>query len=82
MAAQELEEAAGGRDEAHVRRAGLGDDRGDVAAVGRRRERVRSFQGTTTVAAAVAAGTPGLAGIPCVASPEPAAASSPSEWPW
>ena len=27
-------------------------------------------------------GTPGEAGIPCVASPEPASASSPSTWPW
>ena len=42
----------------------------------------RSFQGTTIVAAACAAGTPGLAGIPWVARPEPASASSPSTWPW
>ena len=42
----------------------------------------RSFHATTEVAAATAAGTPGLAGIPCVARPEPAAASRPSEWPW
>ena len=30
----------------------------------------------------VAAGTPGLSGIPKVATPEPARASRPSEWPW
>ena len=41
-----------------------------------------SFQGTTTVAAVAAAGTPGEDGIPCVARPEPASASSPSTWPW
>ena len=41
-----------------------------------------SFQGTTTVSAACASVTPGLAGIPCVARPEPASASSPSTWPW
>jgi hypothetical protein len=38
-----------------------------------------SFHGTTTVAAAVAAGTPGLAGMPCVATPDPACDSRPSE---
>ena len=42
----------------------------------------RSFHGTITVAAAAAGSTPGLAGIPCVASPDPASASSPSTWPW
>ena len=42
----------------------------------------RSFQGTITVAAAWAAGTPGLAGSDAVARPEPASASSPSTWPW
>ena len=42
----------------------------------------RSFHGTTIVSAACAAVTPGLAGIPCVASPEPASASSPSTCPW
>ena len=41
-----------------------------------------SFHGTTTVAAAAPAGTPGLAGIPWVASPDPASASRPSTWPW
>ncbi len=34
------------------------------------------------VAAALAAGTPGEDGMPCVASPEPASASRPSTWPW
>ena len=41
-----------------------------------------SFHGTTTVSAACAAVTPGLAGIPWVARPEPASARSPSTWPW
>jgi hypothetical protein len=41
-----------------------------------------SFHGTITVAAAAASVTPGLAGMPCVASPEPASASNPSTWPW
>ena len=39
-------------------------------------------QGTITVSAACAAVTPGLAGMPCVARPEPASASRPSTWPW
>ena len=38
----------------------------------------RSFHGTTTVSAACASVTPGDAGSPPVASPEPASASSPS----
>ena len=41
-----------------------------------------SFHGTTIVSAACARVTPGLAGIPCVARPEPASARSPSTWPW
>ena len=41
-----------------------------------------AFHGTTTVSAACAAVTPGLAGMPWVASPEPASANSPSTWPW
>ena len=41
-----------------------------------------SFQGMIVVAAAADFGTPGLAGIPWVANPEPASASSPSTWPW
>ena len=41
-----------------------------------------SFHGTTTVSAAAAADTPGDAGRPCVAMPEPASASRPSTWPW
>ena len=40
-----------------------------------------SFQGTITVSEACASVTPGLAGTPAVASPEPASASSPSTWP-
>ena len=40
-----------------------------------------SFHATTAVSAATVAGTPGLAGIPAVARPDPAAASRPSEWP-
>ena len=42
----------------------------------------RSFHGATSVSAACAAVTPGLAGMPCVASPDPASASSPSTCPW
>ncbi len=42
----------------------------------------RSFHGTITVSCACAAVTPGLEGMPCVARPEPASASSPSTWPW
>ena len=41
-----------------------------------------SFQATTTVSAAADSGTPGLAGTPAVAMPEPASASRPSTWPW
>ena len=41
-----------------------------------------SFHGTMTVAAAADSGTPGEAGRPCVARPEPASASSPSTCPW
>ena len=44
--------------------------------------RSTSFHGTTVVAAATSAGTPGEAGMPCVASPLPASASRPSTWPW
>ena len=46
------------------------------------RTAAKSFQGTIAVAAVAAAGTPGEAGMPWVASPEPASASSPSTWPW
>ena len=42
----------------------------------------RSLYGTTIVSAAAPVGTPGEAGIPSVASPEPALASSASAWPW
>ena len=42
----------------------------------------RSFHGTTIVSAACASVTPGLAGMPAVARPEPASARSPSTWPW
>ena len=41
-----------------------------------------SFQGTITVAAAAASGTPGEDGMPAVARPDPASASRPSTWPW
>jgi hypothetical protein len=40
-----------------------------------------SFHGTITVSEACASVTPGLAGTPAVAIPEPASASSPSTWP-
>ena len=38
--------------------------------------------GSTVVSAACALVTPGEAGMPCVASPEPASASKPSTCPW
>ena len=61
----------------------LGEDRGELVLLARRPiSAARSFQGTTTVAAAALAGTPGLAGSAPVARPEPACASSPSTWPW
>ena len=41
-----------------------------------------SLYGQTIVSAAVAAGTPGVDGMPSVATPEPAAASNASAWPW
>ena len=41
-----------------------------------------SFQGTITVARVADSGTPGEDGMPCVARPEPASASSPSTCPW
>jgi hypothetical protein len=41
-----------------------------------------SLNGTTIVPAVTAAGTPGDDGIPSVASPDPASASSASTWPW
>jgi hypothetical protein len=41
-----------------------------------------SLKVVTIVSAVVPVGTPGLAGIPSVARPEPALASRPSEWPW
>ncbi len=53
-----------------------------VPFAGRLEVPARSFQGTTIVAAAALAGTPGLEGRRRVASPEPASASSPSRWPW
>ena len=42
----------------------------------------RSFQGTTVVSAAWASVTPGEAGTPAVARPDPASARSPSTCPW
>lgn len=42
----------------------------------------RSLYGSTMVSPAAAPVTPGESGRPKVATPEPAAASSESEWPW
>ena len=71
--AQQLEEAGLGRDEAHVGRIGLGEQRGElVLAPSRRARGVASFQGTITVPRVAASGTPGEEGMPCVARPEPA----------
>ena len=41
-----------------------------------------SLKAQTSVSAAAPAGTPGDDGMPSVAIPEPAAASSASAWPW
>ena len=41
-----------------------------------------SLYGVTIVSRAAPVVTPALAGIPSVASPEPAETSSASEWPW
>ena len=60
----------------------LGQDRRQLEALGRLATASASFHGTITVAVVAASGTPGLDGIPWVASPEPASASSPSTWPW
>ena len=80
--AEELEEALGGRDEAHVGRDRLAEDRRRLVHVQACSTASRSFQGTITVSSAASGGTPGLAGIDCVARPEPASASRPSTWPW
>ena len=42
----------------------------------------RSLNGAVSVSAVVAGGTPGEAGMPSVARPEPASTSSASAWPW
>ena len=42
----------------------------------------RSLNGTTTVSATAAVGTPPEPGSPSVTTPEPALASSMSAWPW
>ena len=42
----------------------------------------RSLYGLTIVSAVTLAGTPADDGIPSVATPEPASASSASAWPW
>ena len=81
--AQEREEPRLGRDQAHVGRVGLAQERGHLAA---RRGRAPPRRGRSRAPppcrAAWAAVTPGLAGMPCVARPEPASASRPSTWPW
>ena len=41
-----------------------------------------SLKGRTRVSATVPSGTPFEPGMPRVATPEPAATSSPSAWPW
>jgi hypothetical protein len=47
-----------------------------------RRVASRSLNGTTIVSATAPAVIPGVPGMPSVATPEPAAARSASEWPW
>ena len=46
------------------------------------RSAASSLYGSTSVCAAIGAGTPAEAGSARVATPEPASASRPSEWPW
>ena len=41
-----------------------------------------SLNGSTSVSAATAAGTPAESGLPSVSRPEPAFTSSASTWPW
>ena len=64
--------------------AGIGSQRIAAGSTSRtaRSTASKSFHATTVVAAAWAAGTPGEAGMPWVARPEPASASKPSTWPW
>ena len=82
--AQRLEESRLRRDDAHVPGDRL-DEHGTRAP--RRTARPRpplpstSLNGQTTVSAVASVGTPGVEGIPSVASPEPALASSASTWP-
>ena len=68
-AAERLQEARGGRDHTHVGGNGSARMAARVDPGRPRRTAAGSFQGTITVAAVAASGTPGLAGIPWVASP-------------
>ena len=85
QAAQRLEEARRGRDDAHVRRDRLDDHRRDPLAVLDERLRrgvevvVRDDDRVGRRAASARRATPGM---PSVARPEPALASSASAWPW
>ena len=83
--AQPGQEAGRGRDHAHVARHRLHDDRRDLRAgcvSSWRRTASRSLNGTVSVSAASALGTPRLSGTPKVAPPEPAFTSRLSAWPW
>ena len=82
--AETLEESGVGRDDAHVPGDRLDEDGGDVVprAAKSASTAARSLNGATSVSATVAGVTPGESGRPSVATPEPAAASSASAWPW
>ena len=81
---QRLEEAGLRRHDAHVPRHRLDEHRGEPLAVAfdRGRGRVDVVVAADTVSAVAPDGTPGVEGMPSVASPEPALASSASTWPW
>ena len=83
--AQALEEAGRRRDAAHVAGHRLDDHARELVAVALDhvvRTLARSLNGAVRVSAVVAGGTPGEAGMPSVARPEPASTSSASAWPW
>src|SRR5216117_540738 len=79
-----FEEARKRRDDAHVTRDWLDDDRGDLVTRARKsaRSASRSLNGALRVSAASGAGTPPESGIEKVAPPDPAFTSRLSAWPW
>ncbi len=82
--AQALEKAGRRRDDAHVPRDGLDDDARQPFAVprDRRRDGVQVVVGTDDRVARDVGRHSGVAGMPNVATPEPASASNASTCPW